>query len=54
MLKEHMRVKMAMNAGRAFGKMNKTPGSGRAALWFVLIWIGMIVFVLIAKTFNLM
>lgn len=54
MLKEHMRVKTAMNAGRVIGRMSRTPGSGKAALWIVLVWVVMILFVIVANKFNLM
>lgn len=54
MLKDHLRVKMAMNTGRSLRKISGVPGAGRAVLWIILLWIGMIILVLIAKKFNMM
>jgi hypothetical protein len=54
MLKEHLRVKMAMNAGRNIRRVANTPGSGKVVLWVILIWVGMIALTIIAKKFNMM
>jgi len=54
MLREHLRVKLAMNTGRSLRKISRVPGAGKAVLWVMLLWVGMIVLVFIAKKFNLM